>query len=765
MSAEFPQKPALSDFTLGASVGAGALCSVRAATHVATGRPYALKAVCKARLRRLFARSPTAPHLLLQEKRVGELVGDAMGARLHATFQDESSVYFVYDLVGGGELWEACMESTWAGGEEAPRHPSPLAAPLAAAVVRALVRLLDALHGFGVAHRDLKPENVLLRRAEGCGGGGGGAAAAAATLRGPFSLALIDWATAKAISPPSPHNLPSECVGTPEFMAPEAADNAGAGRRAPTDARADLWSLGCVAHRLLCGVPPFPAPSPFLSTLAALAHEAPDNCSGGVAVGGGGSGGGSGGGGGGGGVDGLLFAPGTPPAAEDFLRALLRREPAARLGAGATPPVFALRAEALLAHPWLAGAADAAGGALVPSLRHCALRCAAAHVGSAPHVRFEQLREAMRAGGGGDDGGAAPSWWRAAWASVRALRTGTRLELLHLLALRRRASLPHVFSLFCDSLGHARLSRAVAFAAGGALQRLGSVGPREALSWCCAPEAVVRAGGEAREYGSCGGERAGGGEEGWDRVRGDRGGAEAPAEDPLLVVLSLAGAGAALLLGGAVGALNALRPRPRALVLLGGPGAGDALADVEGALEALSAPACAVFLCGAAPLGGAAFAPRGAAGGAAAAEEGWGAWVGGTRLLFSPAPGAHPWVAAELALAAATARHTLLVVGGEGGGASAVAAAAAAAAAAADGSARAVVAPAARAAPPAEDAHGAQWAGGKGPTALLDVPPLAACRCGGAWWLPTLRGAATGGSGGLETRWARVPDGVEEVFL
>jgi serine/threonine protein kinase len=759
MSSDFPTKPSPSDFHFGACVGSGALCSVRVATHAPSGRVYAVKMVDKARLKRLCARSPSAPHLLLQEKHVGELVGAAMGSRLHATCQDASSVYFVYDLVAGGELWDACMEATWGGGgdggagggggEPPPRHPRPLAEPLAAAVVRALVRLLGALHALGVAHRDVKPENVLLRR---CGGAGGGEGGAAASLRGAFAPALVDWATAKALSPPSPHNAPGECVGTPEYMAPEAADNAGAGRRTPTDARADLWSLGALAHRLLCGVPPFPARSPFLATLAALAHEAPPastRCEGGGAA-----------------TEGLLFAPGTPPAAEAFVRALLRREPAARLGAGSAPPVFALAEDALLAAPWLAATPDTAAGAVAPSLRHAALHAAAAHIGAAPHVPFEQLREEM---GGGGGGGGGASWWRAAWAGVRALPRCARVELLHLLALRRRASLPHVFALFCESLGHARCARAVV-AEGGALRRLGAVGPREALSWACAPEAVLRAGAEAGAYAGATTASACAGRT-WAWARGDGGGGPQPgaaaAAAARVVVLSASGCVPDTMLARALAAVGALRPPPRALVLLGALGDRHAL---ERALGALAAPSAAVLLCPEASSGGAAFAPRrrppGCGGRAeasecepaaealeAAAVEAWGAWLDGARLLFAaPFQGApHPWLAAELPLAAAAAAVTILFIGGEAGVEAALDAAAAE-----GGGARVVVAPGLVGAPPRPRGGGAPWApaAARGGAQLLRVPPLADCRDDGAWWLPVVEA----GEGGVVARWERVPD-------
>ena len=57
-------------------------------------------------------------------------------------------------------------------------------------------------------------------------------------------------------------------VGTPAFMAPEQA------RGKPLDARADLFSLGCVLYRAVTGRLPFRGPGT-MDTLLALATQTP----------------------------------------------------------------------------------------------------------------------------------------------------------------------------------------------------------------------------------------------------------------------------------------------------------------------------------------------------------------------------------------------------------------------------------------------------------------------------------------------------------
>lgn len=110
-------------------------------------------------------------------------------------------------------------------------------------VIRILRDIADALghaHGLGVLHRDVKPDNILLVRQH---------------------AVVTDFGVAKALRESRPsgdrrryERTPSTgfALGTPAYMAPEqaAAD--------PTiDARADIYTLGCVAYEMLTGKPPF----------------------------------------------------------------------------------------------------------------------------------------------------------------------------------------------------------------------------------------------------------------------------------------------------------------------------------------------------------------------------------------------------------------------------------------------------------------------------------------------------------------------------
>lgn len=135
------------------------------------------------------------------------------------------------------------------------QHPPRV--ELAEALFRGIVDGVRHAHQHGLVHRDLKPANVLLARGDVALG-----APALAPKVADFGLArLLDDDGHR-------HTRSGLAMGTPQYMAPEQFRDAKG-----VDRRADLFSLGCILHELLSGMPAF-AWSDLISVYTAMSNKA-----------------------------------------------------------------------------------------------------------------------------------------------------------------------------------------------------------------------------------------------------------------------------------------------------------------------------------------------------------------------------------------------------------------------------------------------------------------------------------------------------------
>jgi serine/threonine-protein kinase len=108
----------------------------------------------------------------------------------------------------------------------------------AVAIARQVADALAYAHASGVLHKDVKPENIFLS--------------------GPRAL-LMDLGLSRAITRSMDETMTGTglSLGTPAYMSPEHASGG-----VEIDARADLYSLGCVLYEMLSGAPPFSGGAP-----------------------------------------------------------------------------------------------------------------------------------------------------------------------------------------------------------------------------------------------------------------------------------------------------------------------------------------------------------------------------------------------------------------------------------------------------------------------------------------------------------------------
>jgi len=108
----------------------------------------------------------------------------------------------------------------------------------AVAITRQVADALRYAHERDMLHKDVKPENIFLS--------------------GTRAL-LMDLGFSRAItrSMEETHTGTGLTLGTPAYMSPEHASGG-----VEIDARADLYSLGCVFYEMLAGEPPFTGATP-----------------------------------------------------------------------------------------------------------------------------------------------------------------------------------------------------------------------------------------------------------------------------------------------------------------------------------------------------------------------------------------------------------------------------------------------------------------------------------------------------------------------
>lgn len=112
---------------------------------------------------------------------------------------------------------------------------------------------LGAAHAKGIIHRDIKPSNIMIVRQQGT-----------------EVVKIVDFGVAKVLSQEDQTEAltqTGEFFGTPAYMAPEQWGGAS------IDARADIYSLGCVIYHAITGSAPFSGS--LLEVMQKQRYEAP----------------------------------------------------------------------------------------------------------------------------------------------------------------------------------------------------------------------------------------------------------------------------------------------------------------------------------------------------------------------------------------------------------------------------------------------------------------------------------------------------------
>ncbi len=147
---------------------------------------------------------------------------------------------------------EPYLAMEWLEGEDLSERlaRAPLSLAESVTLIARAAEALGVAHARGVLHRDVKPSNLYLRG------------------RDVELVMLLDFGVARLS-----HQAPTSAgmtVGTPGYMAPEQARSG-----SPVDARADVFSLGCVLFECLAGRPAFVGDHMMIILSKVLLEEVP----------------------------------------------------------------------------------------------------------------------------------------------------------------------------------------------------------------------------------------------------------------------------------------------------------------------------------------------------------------------------------------------------------------------------------------------------------------------------------------------------------
>lgn len=212
-------------------LGEGGMGLVYLAEDVQLLRRVALK-VMKPDL----AKSDSARLRFISEARAAAKVRSDHVVTIYQASEENGTAYAAMELLRGSALDSWLKKNRNAPLTEIMRIGRETALGLAAA------------HDEGLIHRDIKPANIWVETSG--------------------RIKILDFGLARPAEGDAHLTKSGAVVGTPAYMAPEQA------RAQKVDHRADLFSLGCVLHRLATGEMPFKGDT-VMAVLTALATENP----------------------------------------------------------------------------------------------------------------------------------------------------------------------------------------------------------------------------------------------------------------------------------------------------------------------------------------------------------------------------------------------------------------------------------------------------------------------------------------------------------
>ncbi|CAK69866.1 unnamed protein product (macronuclear) [Paramecium tetraurelia] len=205
------------EFGVTKMIGKGSFAKVYLSTKKSTGINYAVKAFNKEFMLEQFKGRES----LENEIKVMRRLNQENLVRLHEVYETQNSIYFILDILKGGELLSRVKSQ-------------PLTAPNLQKLMYNLMKALCHLHSKKCIHRDLKPENLLLKEKD-----------------NDTDVVIADFGLASFLN----EDILFKRCGTPGFVAPEILIYK---EGDPFyDEKCDVFSAGVIFYILLTGRQPF----------------------------------------------------------------------------------------------------------------------------------------------------------------------------------------------------------------------------------------------------------------------------------------------------------------------------------------------------------------------------------------------------------------------------------------------------------------------------------------------------------------------------
>ena len=224
----------LGGYRIEQQIGQGGMGIVYRVTNVALGRVYALKVLAPE-----LADDEQFRQRFQREMRIAASIDHPNVVGIHYAGEQDGFLFLAMDYVHGEDLRQLILRDGAVNPERA------------VGILTQVGFALDAAHAKGLVHRDIKPGNMLL------------------TVRdGEERAYLTDFGLAKRSSTLAELTVAGSIVGTADYMAPEQVSGE------PSDARTDIYALGCVFFQMLTGKVPYERETT-LATMFAHVNDPP----------------------------------------------------------------------------------------------------------------------------------------------------------------------------------------------------------------------------------------------------------------------------------------------------------------------------------------------------------------------------------------------------------------------------------------------------------------------------------------------------------